>query len=253
MAMPQTKAVPENTVVQPQERITRGFARTALCAVFGLGLIIAGGISAAHAGDDDEEDLLPDQRFFRSILRGLGLRNGQEAGIEYKERPPLVVPPSRNLPPPQPAGLAAQQNPAWPTDPDDKRRASEKKARAERKRYVPEEESRQLSPEELMAHGRTAPGSGGRAAPVELPGPQMSPAELGYKGGMFSDLFGVKKLFGDEPEVAKFTGEPPRGALTDPPAGYRTPSPAQPYGVTGKRDVSKRAVRDHQEEGTQGK
>ena len=35
----------------------------------------------------------------------------------------------------------------------------------------------------------------------------------------------------DEPDVGKFTGEPPRTALTEPPAGYQTPSPDQPYGV----------------------
>lgn len=32
-------------------------------------------------------------------------------------------------------------------------------------------------------------------------------------------------------EYAPFTGEPPRAELTDPPAGYRTPSPNQPYGI----------------------
>ena len=32
-------------------------------------------------------------------------------------------------------------------------------------------------------------------------------------------------------EQAKFTGEPPRTSLTEPPVGYQTPSPAQPYGL----------------------
>jgi hypothetical protein len=32
-------------------------------------------------------------------------------------------------------------------------------------------------------------------------------------------------------EQAKFTGEPPRSSLTEPPPGYQTPSPAQPYGL----------------------
>ena len=31
--------------------------------------------------------------------------------------------------------------------------------------------------------------------------------------------------------VAKFGSEPPRDDLTDPPTGYRTPSPEQPYGI----------------------
>ena len=39
-------------------------------------------------------------------------------------------------------------------------------------------------------------------------------------------------MFGSKEEVVNFTGEPPRGALTDPPPGYQTPSPTQPYGIT---------------------
>jgi hypothetical protein len=37
-------------------------------------------------------------------------------------------------------------------------------------------------------------------------------------------------------EYAVFTGERTRTTLTDPPAGYLTPSPDQPYGV-GKEKV----------------
>ena len=36
---------------------------------------------------------------------------------------------------------------------------------------------------------------------------------------------------GKDKDVGSFTGEPPRTALTEPPPGYRTPSPEQPYGV----------------------
>lgn len=223
-------------------------------AAFGVCLIIAGGIGAAYA-EDDEDDLLPDQKFIRSILRGLGLRNGQEAGIEYKERPPRVVPPTRDLPPPQTIGSVAQRNPAWPVDPDEKRRQAEKRANAERKRIVLEDEFRQLSPQELNANKPGPPGPGGRAPPsVDLPGPQMSPGELGFKNSMWGDMLGLGKFFGkEEEEVATFTREPPRLSLTDPPAGYRTPSPAEPYGVRSTRDVGKKKVGDRQEEGTLGK
>src|SRR3954449_10587203 len=37
-------------------------------------------------------------------------------GIDYRERPPLVLPPKMDLPPPQ--ATAGTQNPAWPNDPD---------------------------------------------------------------------------------------------------------------------------------------
>ena len=39
-------------------------------------------------------------------------------------------------------------------------------------------------------------------------------------------MFGSK-----DDEVAKFTSEPPRASLTEPPPGYQTPSPDQPYGL----------------------
>jgi len=247
----------ENPVRDPRIKVKRNgvLSRSAFgAAAFGLCLVIAGGIGAAYAEDDDE-NLLPDQKLIRSILRGLGLRNGQEAGIEYKERPPLVVPPTRNLPPPQTTGSLAQRNPAWPVDPDEKRRQAEKKANAERKRYVLEDELRQLSPQELNSVKPGPPGPGGRAPPsVDVPGPALTPGELGFKNSMWGDMLGLGKFFGkDEAEVATFTREPPRISLTDPPAGYRTPSPAEPYGVRSSRDVGKKKVQDRQEEGTLGK
>ena len=42
---------------------------------------------------------------------------------------------------------------------------------------------------------------------------------------MFNGLWAPKE------EYTPFTGEPPRTSLTEPPTGYRTPSPNQPYGV----------------------
>ena len=251
--------VPEHQVRETWIKPRRNgkLPRAALAAALGLGLVIAGGMGAAYAAEaNDEEDLLPDQKLIRNILRGLGLRNGQEAGIEYKERPPLVVPPTRDLPPPQSIGSVAQRNPGWPVDPDEKRRQEEKKAKAEKKRFVLEESLQQLSPRELNSVPPGAPGPGGRAPPaVDLPGPQLSPGELGFKNSMWADMLGLGKFFGgkDEDEVTNFTREPPRLSLTDPPAGYRTPSPAEPYGVRSKRDVEKKQVRDRQEEGTSGK
>ena len=43
---------------------------------------------------------------------------------------------------------------------------------------------------------------------------------------------------GNKEETVKFTGEPPRTSLTDPPPGYQTPSPDQPYGA-GKAGAPK--------------
>ncbi|MFL5065071.1 MAG: hypothetical protein ACJ8ED_10520, partial [Xanthobacteraceae bacterium] len=36
-------------------------------------------------------------------------------------------------------------------------------------------------------------------------------------------------VFGNKDERVQFTEEPPRTSLIEPPAGYQTPSPNQPY------------------------
>jgi hypothetical protein len=92
-----------------------------LGTVLGTLLIIAGSAGTALAADDDGEGFY-DQRLLRSFLRGLGLSNGREGTIEYKERPPLVVPPTRDLPQPETTGSIAPRDPSWPPRPGSGRR-----------------------------------------------------------------------------------------------------------------------------------
>jgi hypothetical protein len=237
----------------PQANRNRKFSRTALCAAFGVVLVIAGN-TAVFAGDDDDGDL-PDVKFFKSLLRGFGLRNGQEAGIDYKERPPLVVPPSRDLPAPVAAGSLAASNPAWPVDPDEQQRKAKRKANAERKPYNMDPsggvEGNPLKPSELAAgKSNTTPMKTSQGDASEH-SPEMTPSELGYTGGLWNSLLGFGKAVGlaDKSETAAFVHEPPRNTLTDPPVGYRTPSPAQPYGIDGKTENEKKSVTDRQLEG----
>jgi hypothetical protein len=227
--------------------------RTVLGTVLGV-VIIAGSAGAAFAADDDDEGWY-DQRFIRGFLRGLGLQNGREGKIEYKERPPLVVPPTRNLPPPETSGSTAQRDPAWPADPDDAKRRAAKKATAERKAIDVLSWGDSLKPNELSV-GKTG------AAPNETgmkPGQtietstQLRPDELGYKGGLWSDFTSLGSSFSKEKPVegAKFLREPGRASLTDPPNGYRTPSPDQPYGLNYRYEKSKpMTAEDRQTQGS---
>jgi hypothetical protein len=228
----------------PQENRSRKFNRAALCAAIGVALVIAGG-AAAFAGDDDDNEL-PDAKFVRGLLRGLGLRNGQEAGIEYKERPPLVVPPSRNLPPPVAAGSLTVNNPAWPADPDEKKRAAERKAKTERKPFDPYKAGDALKPNELAAGKTDKQAEKTSQGPDHSP--EMTPSQLGYTGGLWSSVLGLGKTFTGEKQVetAKFTREPSRSSLVDPPPGYRTPSPSQPYGINSKAEMPKAGPQDRQ-------
>jgi hypothetical protein len=221
----------------PRENRNRKFSRAALCAAVGIVLVIAGG-TAVLAGDDDDDDL-PDTKFIKGLLRGFGLRNGQEAGIEYKERPPLVVPPSRDLPPPVAAGSLAVNNPAWPADPDEKKRAAARKAKAERKPYDSYKAGDALKPSELAVGRTDKPGVKTSEGPDHSP--EMTPSQLGYTGGLWNSLLHLGNTFAGEKdmETATFAHEPPRNYLTDPPSGYRTPSANQPYGINAKAEAEK--------------
>ncbi len=81
-----------------------------------LALTMIWASATAWAQDADDEDLPADTKFFRKLFKEFGLQREGE-GVEFRERAPLVVPPSRDLPPPQSAD-AVTRNPAWPKDPD---------------------------------------------------------------------------------------------------------------------------------------
>jgi len=84
----------------------------------------------------------------------------------------------------------------------------------------------QMTPGAGTAAARRGPGQGVATSSKDEDGRPLTLKELGYKGGIFSSMFSK-----GETETAKFTREPERSSLTDPPAGYRTPSSAQPYGL----------------------
>ncbi|MGE5534898.1 MAG: hypothetical protein ACM3W7_05225, partial [Acidobacteriota bacterium] len=190
-----------------------------------LGLVMFAS-SPARAGDGD--DTAPDVKFLQNLLQGLGLERPDMAGngIEYQERSPLVIPPDRSLPPPETA--SAKPNPNWPVDPEIKRAKARKAARLARgmsDTAEMEREANPLRPDELDKGPRVnSPRDAGAMSPEESAKP-FKPSQLGYKGGIFGSLFGKN----ESEQAATFTGEPPRTSLTEPPPGYQTPSPNQPY------------------------
>jgi hypothetical protein len=201
----------------PQDRMARRmkFARIALGAAFAA-LVVCGNVSAARAGDDDN----PNETFTDKFLRTLGVKNpaSTEYEINYSERSPLVVPPNRNLPPPVTSAVPAAN---WPKDPDViKRKTNKNDDKPVIRQYdAAAEADRALRPDELNNVSRdtrtvSAPGVPEQSEPVNAP-----------KKNLFSLDFFKKEQY------ATFTGEPPRTSLTDPPPGYQTPSPDQPYGI----------------------
>jgi hypothetical protein len=213
----------------------RAVSRAAVGCLLGAALLAAG--TPTRAADDADKDVPIDTRILRGIMKGLGLRQDGEA-INYEERAPLVIPPSRALPPPENSGAAVANNPAWPIDPDVKRAKEE--AAMERKVSRNPDETIQTEASPLRGDQMT-PGPKPRGKRIGDDGyrpsangssDRLTPSQLDTKPGFFSKMFAK-----DEPESNRFTGEPPRSALTEPPRGYQTPSPDQPYGVGKKAPV----------------
>ena len=199
----------------------------------GIGLVMAAGPVRA-ADDEDEDDKTFEEKIIEGIMRGIGGTNMENRGIEYRERSPLVVPPKLDLPPPA-ATSAEVKTPNWPKDPDEARRKAAIAAR-KKERKDPQESARVLTPAELNV-GKTAAPARTNNDPIQ-PGvsnnPMLSPAQLGYTGG----LMGMFK--GNATETAPFKGEPTRDALTQPPTGYQTPSPNYSYGTGPKESLNTR-------------
>jgi hypothetical protein len=193
--------------------------------LLGVGLVFGSGVARAQE-DADEDDRTFERKIIDNLMGGLGAKRLEDGGINYRERSPLVVPSKIDLPPPVTGKRALAPN--WPKDPDEAERKAMREA-AKVKEKSPEEQRVPLMPNELAAkkpRGRTAsadsanPGNNSPASAV-----MMMPSDLGYVGGILSNPFSTKT------ESEKFTSEPERSDLTQPPGGYQTPSPNYAYGV----------------------
>jgi hypothetical protein len=200
---------------------TRQLRRIALAGMVSLIALAVLAPSAARAQEEEGSSVWDS---ITGLVKGLRL-NSPDQDIDYRERSPLVVPPSSTLPPPQKPGTGRASN--WPVDPDLKRKqeAAERRKRGEGRfdydKFIANESPGQLN----------APGPGAPKAPGAGDGRDMTaavpPSEL-KSPGFFGRLFGG----GDQKAGPVFTREKPRKSLTEPPPGYQTPSPDQPYAVT---------------------
>lgn len=171
----------------------------------------------------------------QKLLGAAGILDLPKEPIDYEERSPLVVPPSAELPPPRNAGDIAKLNPEWPSDPDWKRireGAAQSKITPEERRgnfyleggLVKVEDMSRVNPARPAKKKSNDPSGGYATAGEEAKAgaERYSPSQLGFAG------WGKK-------DSVSFTGEPERSMLTEPPPGYRTPSPNAPYGVVEEK------------------
>ncbi|HVV78312.1 MAG TPA: hypothetical protein VHD59_01695 [Pseudolabrys sp.] len=220
--------------------------------VIGCALGSAMLLAAAPASAQQDENA-PEVKVLDGLMGMIGLSREAKPGIDYRERSPLVIPSdvakggapgaATPLPPPESNKVA---DPNWPVDPEVKeaRRLAAKRKESDGRTssQIMDDNGRPLLPSELDK-GRTNrkqnnANNGDRSLE------RSSWSELGYKGGIFGNMF----KSGDEVPAA-FTGEAPRTSLIEPPSGYQTPSPAQPYAV-GRSSYKDKATDYYTEHGT---
>ena len=127
------------------------------------------------------------------------------------------------------AGLAERSRDQGRTHAQARRRACARPA-------IREDDGKPLAPARAQRAGPSAgagrtPNPTGPADRDNRRSRTLNPIELGYKGGCSASLFKERK-----PNVVHSEGEPPRSSLTEPPPGYQTPSPSQPYGLTARQE-----------------
>jgi hypothetical protein len=139
-------------------------------------------------------------------------------GIDYRERPPLVLPPKMALPPPQ-ASLE-KPDPAWPNDPDAGRI---KKLRAESKAPA-----RQVNEATANPHITQAELEKGRVTASNPTSPQQNPCDNSTAPECLYTPWSVLKKVTDsgkdEQDTLRPGEEPAREYLTEPPPGLRKPT-----------------------------
>jgi hypothetical protein len=175
----------------------RGVCVAACLAGLGLGLA-ASAARAQDQGAADADDLK--DRFLRAFsldkigsVHVPGITKKEQEAIDYRERSPLVVPRTTDLPPPESAPAPRVTN--FPQDPGPARK-------------------------------KTA----GRVVATPQPGTSELPEKQGAGLAVSAKDF-VNAFASDKSESAPFGSEPPRQVLTQPPVGYQTPSPDYAYGL----------------------
>lgn len=179
--------------------------------------LVSGGVLLAASSASAQEGAL-----FKNLMEGVW--GGKDNNIEYRQRPPLVVPPASTLPRPQEG--AGTRNAAWPNDPDvAARRAANRNAllpatQAEKYR----ENQRPLLSQEELRRGRLAGQAVGNkefqtsATYDENIGPIRIGREMAARR---TEESANQLVYGTEPE---------RKFLYEPPPGYRRPAGSAPLG-----------------------
>lgn len=181
--------------------------RTPLTRATFAGLALTLGLGVALPAQAQEGTLL------RDIFGRIGIMEPEQPQIEYRERAPLVVPPSRDLPPPRPPEQVGSA-PNWPEDRRD-RVAREEQMELERyqERVRAGEGAREDAPNLRVPRGA------GRTPTIDRDDPWgEQPPEFTREQ---REAFQRQMRGGDDAAAQGLT----RRSLTDPPSHFLQPAP----------------------------
>lgn len=202
---------------------------TARSLIAGVAFVLAS-VAAAPASAQNSDTM-------SFLLEKLGIKDAERDPIDYRERAPLVVPPSPKLV--EPRERIADADPRWPKDPDLQRKKRQEEER--RKPVWPAsndgDELRAIRDGGRNIRSETLPrgqGGGERTQPFD----QENFATRGNRSFAETSLFSIFKKQEEVPE-APYT-EPPRRLLTDPPTGLR--AAAGDGRVTATKETGSRFV-----------
>jgi hypothetical protein len=207
-----------------------------------IGLVAVGLTAAAFATTAAAQE----GQLVKNLLSGIGVIPEDKDPIDYRERPPLVLPPRMDLRDPAQPGSARAGNGQWPNDPDvaeRRRRAAEAQTPAtETDAYRMNGRNTRLTVDEMRA---------GRRAGAEVPNAPVAPkSDNGH--WMNPDVLRAQHAQGRSSEVAD-GNEGTRRSLTEPPSAYRRSATGQPikgsFGVTERVDEADPRVFQRQQRG----
>ena len=189
----------------PKPASLSALLRVSLFSVATIGALAIAGTVPALALDDGQESILS------SVAGIVGLTKPiTNDDIDYRERPPLVLPPKMQLRQPKKSSAAA--NPAWPNDPDvEARRAAAENAKRPIIPFTEKEAGLSYTKERLMKDRVAAQKSAGpNTAECVTEGKNCNHWNP-HEGGALPAA----------PDQLVAGEEPVRGSLTEPPKGYR--------------------------------
>jgi hypothetical protein len=190
-------------------------ASGAIAGMAGVFLLVGAAWHVAPAQAEEGNQTL--RQIFGLVTGDTGQKDTD--GIDYRERPPLVLPPKIDLPPPQ--ASVEKPHPAWPTDPDLGR---VKKLKAEARAPA-----RQVNEATANPHISQAELERGRIAVSDPTSPQQNACDYSTAPECLYTPWSILKKVGndagkEDKDVLRPGEEPPREYLTEPPPGFRKPT-----------------------------